>query len=466
MTQPDLDPPTDPTAMTAVQLVSAYAAGQLSPVEATQACLDAVAARDGALNAFCLVDPDRTLVQAKDSEARWHSGNPRGLLDGVPISIKDIFLTEGWPTLRGSTSVDPAGPWLVDSPVAARLREDGMVFLGKTTTPEIAWKGVTDSPLTGITRNPADPRTTAGGSSGGSAAAVAAGMGPVSVGTDGGGSIRIPASFCGIVGFKPTHGRIPLYPASPFGPLAHAGPMTRTVEDAALLMDILSLPDPRDPTALAPTFTTFRSQMQRDVRGLSVGYSATLGYATVDREVAEIVEGAVTLLAGSDLVIDAVDPGFADPRDAFETLWAAGAATMLSKFPAGTRERVDPGLGAVWARGESVGAVEYLDARHVAAELGITMGAFHMAFDVLITPTMPGTAFAAGHDVPPGSGLGGWPEWTPFTYPFNMTQQPAISIPVGRTRAGLPVGLQIVGPRHSDDLVLAVARHAEHVLAT
>lgn len=464
MTQPDLEPPADPTAMTAVQLVSAYAAGQLSPVEATQACLDAVASRDGELNAFCLVDPDRTLVQAKDSEARWHSGNPRGLLDGVPISIKDIFLTEGWPTLRGSTSVDAAGPWLVDSPVAARLREDGMVFLGKTTTPEIAWKGVTDSPLTGITRNPADPRTTAGGSSGGSAAAVAAGMGPVSVGTDGGGSIRIPASFCGIVGFKPTHGRIPLYPASPFGPLAHAGPMTRTVEDAALLMDILSLPDPRDPTALAPTLTTFRGQMQRDVRGLSVGYSATLGYATVDPEVAGIVDDAVRALA-ADLVIDAVDPGFADPREAFETLWAAGAATMLSKYPAGTRERVDPGLGAVWARGESVGAVEYLDARHVAAELGITMGAFHMAFDVLITPTMPGTAFAAGHDVPPGSGLGGWPEWTPFTYPFNMTQQPAISIPVGRTRAGLPVGLQIVGPRHSDDLVLAVARHAEHVLS-
>ncbi|MFC4128815.1 amidase [Nocardia rhizosphaerae] len=464
MTQPDPTLPTEPTAMTAVQLVSAYAAGELSPVEATQSCLDAIAARDGALNAFCLVDPDRTLLQAKDSEARWQSGNPRGLLDGVPISIKDIFLTEGWPTRRGSTSVDPAGPWLVDSPVAARLREDGMVFLGKTTTPEIAWKAVTDSPLTGVTRNPADPATTAGGSSGGSAAAVAAGMGPVSVGTDGGGSIRIPAAFCGIVGFKPTHGRIPLYPASPFGPLAHAGPMTRTVEDAALLMDILSLPDPRDPTALAPPLTTFRGEMLRDVRGLTVGYSATLGYADVDPEVARIVDAAVAALAASDLAIDAVDPGFADPREAFETLWAAGAAAMLAMFPAGTRERVDPGLGAVWARGESVSAVDYLAARQVAAAVGITMGTFHTAFDVLITPTMPGTAFAAGHDVPPGSGLGGWPEWTPFTYPFNMTQQPAISIPVGTTDAGLPVGLQIVGPRHSDDLVLAVARHAEYVL--
>ncbi|MFC4373738.1 amidase [Nocardia halotolerans] len=465
MTQPDPEVRTDPAEMTAVQLVSAYAAGLLSPVEATQACLDAIAARDGALNAFCLLDPDRTLVQAKDSEARWQSGNPRGLLDGVPIAIKDIFLTDGWPTLRGSACVDANGPWLVDSPVAARLREDGMVFLGKTTTPEIAWKGVTDCPLTGVTRNPVDPATTAGGSSGGSAAAVAGAMAPVAVGTDGGGSIRIPASFCGIVGFKPTHGRIPLYPASPFGPLAHAGPMTRTVEDAALLMDILSLPDPRDPTALAPTFTTFRSQMQRDVRGLSVGYSATLGYASVDPEVAEIVARAVGRLAEAELTIEAVDPGFPDPREAFETLWAAGAAAMLAKFPAGSRDQVDPGLGRVWDRGTTISAVEYLDARQVAAQVGITMGAFHTAYDVLITPTMPITAFPAGYDVPPDSELLGWPDWTPFTYPFNMTQQPAISIPVGTTRAGLPVGMQIVGPRHSDDLVLAVARHAEAVLA-
>ncbi|MGK8512233.1 amidase [Nocardia asiatica] len=465
MSYPDRNQPTDPTAMTAVELVSAYAAGTLSPVEATEATLRAIADRDGALNAFCLVDPDRALVQAKDSEARWQSGHARGLLDGVPISIKDVFLTEGWPTRRGSTSIDAAGPWPVDSPVAARLREDGMVFLGKTTTPEIAWKAVTDSPLAGVTRNPADPSTTAGGSSGGSAAAVAGGMGPVSVGTDGGGSVRIPAAFCGIVGFKPTYGRIPLFPASPFGPLAHAGPMTRTVEDAALLMDILSLPDPRDPTALAPTLTVFRAEMQREVRGLRVAYSPTLGYATVDPEVAAIVETAVARLAEAELRVGVADPGFGDPREAFELLWAAGAATMLSGFPEGTRDRVDPGLRAVWERGETVTAVDYLAARNVAAQIGITMGAFHTDYDVLITPTVPIPAFEAGHDVPPGSGLRSWPEWTPFTYPFNLTQQPAISIPAGTTRAGLPVGLQIVGPRHSDDLVLAVARYAEFVLA-
>lgn len=464
MSHPVRNSPTDPVAMTAVELVSAYAAGALSPVEATEAVLSSIAERDPELNAYCLVDNERALVQAKESEARWQSGHARGLLDGVPVSIKDVFLTEGWPTRRGSTCIDPSGPWQVDSPVAARLREDGMVLVGKTTTPEIAWKAVTDSPLTGITRNPADPATTAGGSSGGSAAAVAAGMGPVSVGTDGGGSVRIPAAFCGVVGFKPTHGRIPLWPAGPFGPLAHGGPLTRTVEDAALLMDILALPDPRDPTALAPTVATFRGQIQRDVRGVTVAYSPTLGYADVDPEVAEVVDRAVRALDDAGLRVDFADPGFTDPRVAFELLWAAGAATMLAKFPPGSRDRVDPGLRQIWEYGETIGAVDYLDARAVATDLGITMGAFHLAFDLLITPTVPIPAFAAGHDVPPDSGLTGWPQWTPFTYPFNLTQQPALDIPAGRTSTGMPVGLQIIGPRHSDDLVLAVGRYAQTVL--
>ncbi len=464
MNQPEVPRPTDPVDMTAVELVSAYAAGTLSPVEATEAVLAAITARDTDINAYCLVDPDRALVQAKDSEARWQSGHVRGLLDGVPISIKDIFLTEDWPTRRGSLSIGPEGPWPVDSPVAARVREDGMVMVGKTTTPEIAWKGVTDSPLTGITRNPVDPSTTAGGSSGGSAAAVAAGMGPVSVGTDGGGSVRIPAAFCGIVGFKPTHGRIPLYPASPFGPLAHAGPLTRTVEDAALLLDILALPDPRDPTALAPTLTTFRGQIQRDVRGVTAAYSPTLGYVRPDPEVEAIVSGAVTALEAAGLRVSAADPGFADPREAFDVMWAAGAAAMLANFPPGARENADPGLRRVWEHGETLSATDYLDARAVAAQVAIAMGTFHTVYDLLITPTVPIPAFAAGHDVPPDSGMSDWPDWTPYTYPFNLTQQPALSIPAGRTSEGLPVGLQIIGPRHSDDLVLAVGRFAEAVL--
>lgn len=451
------------TKLTASELVAAYATGELSPVEATQNALRAIEERDGEINAFCLVDADGALEQAKASEIRWRDGNPIGWLDGVPASIKDMFLTQGWPTLRGSRCIDPDQPWDVDSPVTARLRENGLVLLGKTTTPELAWKGVTDNTLTGITRNPIDPSTTAGGSSGGSAAAVAAGMGELSVGTDGGGSIRIPASFCGIVGLKPTHGRIPLFPASPFGPLSHAGPMARSVDDTALLLDVLALPDHRDPAALAPPVSTYREAVRRDVRGLIAAYSPTLGYVDVDPEVAEIVKSAVRSLGDAGLHIEETDPGFTDPKPAFDILWSTGAAKWLDTFPAGSEAKVDPGLGKVWELGKTFSASDYLGANAERAALGILMGEFHTRYDVLITPTLPIPAFEAGHEVPPGSGLSGWPDWTPFTYPFNMTQQPAISVPAGRTSSGLPVGLQIVGPRHSDDLVLAVAKLLEEV---
>ncbi|MFE5566666.1 amidase [Amycolatopsis japonica] len=451
------------TKLTASELVAAYATGELSPVEATQNALRVIEERDGETNAFCLVDADGALEQAKASEIRWRDGNPIGWLDGVPASIKDMFLTQGWPTLRGSRCIDPDQPWDVDSPVTARLRENGLVLLGKTTTPELAWKGVTDNTLTGITRNPVDPSTTAGGSSGGSAAAVAAGMGELSVGTDGGGSIRIPASFCGIVGLKPTHGRIPLFPASPFGPLSHAGPMARSVDDTALLLDVLAMPDYRDPAALAPPVSTYREAVRRDVRGLIAAYSPTLGYVDVDPEVAEIVKSAVQSLGDAGLHIEEADPGFADPKPAFDILWSTGAAKWLDTFPAGSETKVDPGLRKVWEFGKTFSASDYLGANAERAALGILMGEFHTRYDVLITPTLPIPAFEAGHEVPPGSGLSGWPDWTPFTYPFNMTQQPAISVPAGRTSSGLPVGLQIVGPRHSDDLVLAVAKLLEEV---
>lgn len=453
-----------PTEMTAVELLAAYGAKELSPVEATTAVLDRIDEVDGQVNAMCLVDREGALAQARASEARWQAGAPQGLLDGVPTSMKDIFLTRGWPTLRGSRSIDPDQAWDVDAPVTARLRADGMVLVGKNTTPEIAWKGVTDSPLTGVTRNPVDPRMTAGGSSGGASAVVAAGMAPVAVGTDAGGSIRIPASFCGIVGFKPTHGRVPMFPASPFGPLAHAGPMTRTVDDAALLLDVISQPDPRDPTALDVPPTPFREQATRDVSGLHVAYSGTLGWIDVDDEVARMCDAAVAAIDAAGMRVTATDPGFADPFDAFELLWGASAATLLRTMP-GARETIDPGLGRAWDLGESVSGIDVFEARAVAAQLGITMGAFHEQHPLLITPTMPIPAFEAGHDVPPGSGMTHWARWTPFTYPFNMTQQPAISIPVGTTTAGLPVGLQIIGPRHADGLVLAAARWVEGVLA-
>ncbi|MQA60181.1 MAG: amidase [Actinophytocola sp.] len=449
--------------LTASELVTAYSHGEVSPVEATTAALESIDRRDGEVNAYCLVDRERALEQAKASEERWRQSNPIGWLDGVPASIKDMFLTEGWPTLRGSRCVDPDQPWDVDSPVMARMREAGIVVLGKNTTPELGWKATTDSPLSGVTRNPWDLSKTAGGSSGGSAAAVAAGMGELSVGTDAGGSVRIPGSFCGVVGFKPTYGRIPLYPASPFGALAHAGPMARSVDDIALFMDVLAMRDHRDPTALAPLTSSYREVVRRDVRGLNVAYSPTLGYVEVDGEIADLALRSVHALQEAGLNVEEADPGFADPADTFELLWYTGAAKWLNTFPAGSEEKIDRGLRTAWEQGVTYSAMDWLAADQERRNLGIIMGEFHTRYDLLITPMMPIRPFEADHDVPPGSDYRKWWEWTRFSYPFNLTQQPAISVPIGFTSDGLPAGLQIVGPRHSDDLVLAVARYLQEI---
>ncbi|GAA5148504.1 amidase [Pseudonocardia eucalypti] len=438
---------------TATALVEAYATGELSPVEATRAALRAVDRHNDDHRAFCLVDPDAALAQARASEERWRAGRPLGRLDGVPASIKDLFLTRGWPTLRGSKRVDPGQPWAVDSPVAARLRENGLVLLGKTTTSEYGWKGVTDNPIDGITRNPWDRSRTAGGSSGGSAVAVATGMGALSVATDAAGSVRIPAAFCGVVGFKPTYGRIPLYPPSVLGTLAHAGPMARSVADIPLIMDVLAAPDPRDPTALEPRAASFHG---RAWAGLRVAFSPTLGYVDVDPEVAEIVARAVAGLAAHGLVVEEADPGFADPFPAFDVLWSAGYAHSFAVSTGGRAADVDPGLRALVERGAHHSATDYLEAHGELLRLGIHMGEFHTRFDLLITPTVPIEPFAAGHDVPPHSAMTSWAQWAPFSFPFNMSRQPALSVPVGFTSRGLPVGLQVVGPRHHDELVLTV----------
>ncbi|MGH3322718.1 MAG: amidase, partial [Streptosporangiaceae bacterium] len=381
--------------------------------------------------------------------------------DGVPTAIKDIFLTEGWPTLRGTRLIDEAGPWPEDAPCVARLREGGAVFLGKTTTPEFAWKGVTDSLRHGATGNPWGAGLTAGGSSGGSATAVGLGMAAWSVGTDGGGSVRIPASFTGTVAHKPTYGLVPLYPASPFGTLAHAGPMTRSVADAATLLDVLTGFDPRDWSAMPTPAGSFLDGLDDGVEGLRVAFSPTLGFGRNDPEVEMAVRAAVSVLAGAGAQVEEVDPGFADPVDAFDVLWSAGAAKVLEHYGDEALDRVDPGLAACVARGRSLTASQFLDATAVRMDLGLRMGRFHQTYDVLLTPTVPIPAFAAGQEVPQGWPSERWTSWTPYTYPFNMTQQPALSVPCGFTAAGLPVGLQIVGPRHGDSVVLRAGRAYE-----
>jgi aspartyl-tRNA(Asn)/glutamyl-tRNA(Gln) amidotransferase subunit A len=446
---------TDLCALSASAMLEGYRKRTLSPVEVTEAALRRIEALNARLNAFNLVS-DRAMDEAKASEARWASGRPMGLLDGVPVSIKDIILTKGWPTLRGSKTISPKGPWNDDAPATARLREHGAVLLGKTTTPEFGWKGVTDSPLTGITRNPWNPDKTPGGSSGGAAAAVASGMGPLAVGTDGGGSIRIPCSFTGLFGIKPSFGRVPAWPLSPFGTVAHLGPITREVTDAALMLTVMSLPDARDWHALPYEPRDYRASLEKGVQDLRVAYSSNLGYAEVDREVAEIAGRSVRVFADLGARVEEMHPGFENAGPLFQTHWFSAAAALIRTVK--EKKLVDRGLLEVAEQGAKITAAELLEAQMKRGALGMQMNLFHRDYDLLVTPTLAVAAFDVGQETPV---KGRWTDWTPFTYPFNLTGQPAASIPCGFTKAGLPVGLQLVGPRFADALVLRAARAFE-----
>jgi aspartyl-tRNA(Asn)/glutamyl-tRNA(Gln) amidotransferase subunit A len=455
-------PVSDLCALTASELVDAFRKRTLSPVEVTAAVLKRIETLNPVLNAFSLVS-ENALNEAKASEARWLAGQPKGLLDGVPVSIKDLILTKGWPTLRGSKTIDPKGPWNDDAPATARLREHGAVLLGKTTTPEFGWKGVTDSPLTGITRNPWNKAKTPGGSSGGAAAAVAAGMGPLAVGTDGGGSIRIPCAFTGIFGIKASFGRVPAWPLSPFGTVAHVGPMTRSVADAALMLNVLALPDARDWHALPYEPRDWRMGLDHGIADLRIAYSPDLGYAKVDKEVKEIVSKAVKVFEDLGAKVEERSPGFEDPAPLFMTHWFSGAAFLLKGIPKEKHELIDPGLREMATQGEKVSAHDFLDAQLKRGALGAHMNLFHRDYDLLVTPTLSIPAFDAGKEVADKMLQSRWTDWTPVTFPFNLTQQPAASIPCGLTAAGLPVGLHLVGPKYADARVLCAARAFETV---
>ncbi|MGJ9424498.1 amidase [Nesterenkonia halotolerans] len=453
--------------LTAVELLAGYRSGDFTPVDATEAAFERIETHDGAINAFVLVDRESALASARDSARRWADGESLGPADGIPTSIKDIFYTAGWPTLRGSSLIDEAGPWDVDAPCVARLRDAGAVLIGKTASPEFAWKGTTDSQRFGITSNPWDPSLTAGGSSGGAAAAVGAGMGPWAVGTDGGGSVRIPAAFTGTVAIKATYGTVPMYPASPFGTLAHAGPMARTVTDTALLLDVISGFDSRDWSALpSPTrpFSADLASLEADsssLAGVRIGYSPTLGFGTNDPEVEQRVREAVEVMASLGADIEEVDPDIEDPVEAFHVLWFTGAAKVLEAYGPGALEKIDPGLRQGIEKYADASALDYLSATAVRMDMGVRMGNFHQKYDLLLTPTMPIPAFDATRQAPAGWPSELWTSWTPYTYPFNMTQQPAVSVPCGLTSSGLPVGLQIVAARTRDHSALRAARAYE-----
>jgi aspartyl-tRNA(Asn)/glutamyl-tRNA(Gln) amidotransferase subunit A len=453
--------PDDIAFLSATQLLAHYRNKDISPVEVIGETLRRLERHEGALNAFVLYDPETALAMARASEARWRVGEPQGLLDGVPVALKDTVLTKGWPRLLGSRTIDPNQTWDEDSPVTARLRSEGAVFFGKTTTPEFGWKPVTDSPLTGVTRNPWNIERTPGGSSGGSAAAVVAGICPIAVGTDAGGSIRIPAAFCGIVGLKPTFGRVAVYPPSAFGDVAHVGPMSRTVADAALMLDAIKGPDSRDWHSLPDDGIAYRECVREgSLAGKRIALSLTLGIAESSPAVRAAVERAVQTFVELGAKVEAADPFAESPLKVFETLALAAFWALLRSQPPEAVALMDPGLVAMCRRGEAITQEQYIAAVWQRASLGQSLRQFFDRFDLLLSPTMP---IPAAYADPRDDGLpdrNNFRSWAPYTSPFNLTKNPSCSIPCGFAE-GLPIGLMVTGPLWDDIGVLQACQAYE-----
>jgi Asp-tRNA(Asn)/Glu-tRNA(Gln) amidotransferase A subunit family amidase len=453
MTQDDL------CYMAAVDLAAAIRERRLSPVELIEALLDRIDRINPRINAYCTLAADRARVDAQRAEEAVMAGGPLGPLHGVPISIKDLTLTAGIRTTMGSKAFEDYVP-TEDALIVERSRRAGAVVVGKTNTPEFGCKGVTDNAIFGHTRNPWDPSRVAGGSSGGAGAAVAAGISPLAEGSDLGGSIRTPASVCGIVGLKPSLGRVARYPApNGWTALSVNGPMTRTVGDAALLLSVFAGPDERDPQSLPDTGEDFARAVDGGVSGLRVAWSADLGYAEVDPEVRHIAQAAVKTFADLGCEVEEADPGFEDPRPLLIELTAPYRAAIMEPHLA-WRDLMDPVLVSRLDTASSMSAVDYEKATHARTAMTRLVAGFFERHDLLVTPTTPAAAFPLGRDFPDeidGHKLEGSLDWAPFTVPFNVTGQPAISVPCGHTSEGLPVGLQIVGRRFADGLVLRAA---------
>ncbi len=453
---------TDISQLTGAELLRLYRRKDLSPVAVVRDALERIARFQAEINAFVLVDADAALAAAAASEARWAKGEPQGAVDGLPATIKDIIDVQGLPTRKGSLTT-AATPAAHDAPAVARLKEQGAVILGKTATPEFGWIGACHSPLTGITRNPWNLTRTTGGSSGGAAASALLNLGILHLGTDGAGSIRIPATFCGVFGIKPSYGRVPAYPASAFTVLAHQGPLTRTVADAALMLSVIGQPDMRDTTAWNTPAPDYRIGLDDGVRGLRIAWSPRLGYVKeLDADVEAAARKAAQVFVDLGAHVDEVDPGFAEPLDMEKKIWYAVAATIVDAVPPAGRETMDEGLLRMAEQGRRYSLADYLAAHTQRTELALHMLRFHERYDLLLTPQMPVPAIEAGRVTPADGRFGDeWINWSPYTYPFNLTQQPAAAVPCGFAKDGLPVALQIVGPPRCDALVLRAARAFE-----
>lgn len=446
----------------ASELVPLVQSKQLSPVELCETVLRRIEALEPKLNAFVALDGDKAMDVAKAVEGQIQRGEAVGPLAGMPVTIKDLAVTADLPTQRGSLSMK-GNQHDVDTPFVTRLRQAGAVVLGKTTTSEFGWKGVSHSPLTGITHNPWQHGMNAGASSAGAGVAAAAGYGPLHQGSDGAGSIRMPSHFCGIFGIKPSFGRVPSWPVGNTDQVSHNGPMTRTVADSAMMLQVMSGPHPWDHYSLESPPAEYAGRLRRDLKGLKIAYSPDLGHARVDPEVGSLVASGVQAFVDMGCNVEQVsDADIAFAKEGPELIrffWAvhetAGYKHLLPEW----EDKLDPGLVACIKAGEGFSALDYMAMR--ARKLAY-MEAWHRFmenYDLLITPAVSVAPFPADRLNPEHwpQHEWDWVQWAEFSYPFNFSGQPAASIPCGFTEAGLPVGLQVVAPRFDDLSVLQAA---------
>lgn len=450
---------TDDTAtFTAVQLAAGVRARDFSPVQVIDDLLARIDQWEPHLNAFTHLDADGARDQARRAEQEVSSGTELGPLHGVPVTIKNIQAVQGVPTRRGSRRSDDV-PADHDAPLVARLREAGAIIVGTTTLPEQGWTAVSDSPYSGATHNPWRLGYTSGGSSSGAAALAGSGCGPLHLGTDGAGSIRLPAHFCGAVGFKPTFGRVPYVPVPNNGSLSHAGPITRTVDDAALMYAVMSGAHPLDHTSIpgAPR----RDVEPGGLAGLRIAFSPDLGHARVDPQVADLVAASMSAFTAAGAIVEQVTPPWGPQGPGLERdLWALAVLAYLPEDE-DTAALMDPGLVACTREYAGFTAQQAIEAQRQRIAYAAQVNAWFAdeAWDLLVTPSASVAAFPVGMQRPPHwpPHAWDWLVWAEFSYPFNLSHGPAISVPAGLTGQGLPVGLQIAGPRLADDLVLRAA---------
>jgi Asp-tRNA(Asn)/Glu-tRNA(Gln) amidotransferase A subunit family amidase len=440
--------------MSAAELARKIREKKVSPVEVVESILDRIETINPKLNAYVTVTADTAVAEARRAEDDVMHGREMGPLHGVPVSIKDLMFTRGVRTTMGSRLLEDFVPEQ-DAVIVSRLKAAGAIVLGKTNTPEFGLKMMTDNPLFGATRNPWDLGKSPGGSSGGAAAAVAAGLGPLAAGSDGGGSIRIPSSCCGVFGIKPQLGRVPRYPTFHGAEiLTHEGPIARTVEDAALMLDVTSGPHWGDVYSIPSPDTPFVESLRVGIKGMKVAWSPDLGYAEVDPEVRSICEKAARRFSDLGAIVEEAHPDVENPESYHATIYTVDHVVALSSF--GTTEEiesvVDPLTALILYVGADVKAVDYARAMFARVDVAAKMGEFFRKYDLLLTPTLaappPAIDFAE-----PAEFL----KWLPFILVFSLTGQPAASIPVGWTVDGLPVGLQVIGRPYDESSVFRAA---------